>query len=165
MKRLLLLGIAAAGVSIVPPLHAANTTANLSVNAAIAAKASLTVGSAAINFADRSPDDYPAVPAAENPVSVTAKAHATTGQAVTLTVLAGGDLTSGGNTIGISNVTWTASGAGFSPGTMSASAAQTVGSWTGSGSRSGTMSFSLTNNWNYAVGNYSATAVFTLSAQ
>lgn len=98
-------------------------------------------------------------------MSVTAKAHATTGQNVTLTVLAGGDLTSGRNTIGIGNVTWTATGTGFSAGTMSAAAAQAVGAWSGSGSRSGTMSFSLTNNWNYAVGNYTATAVFTLSAQ
>lgn len=50
MTRYVLLGIATAGLAIGQPLHAADTTANLTVNASIAAKASLTIGSAAINF-------------------------------------------------------------------------------------------------------------------
>ena len=86
-----------------------------------------------INFPDADPDTVPSIPATENPVQVTANVTTGNNKTVTLTALAQGDLVSGSNTIPISNVTWTASGNGFSAGTMSKSAAQQVGRWTGTG--------------------------------
>ena len=83
---------------------------------------------------------------------------------MTLTCLAGGDLTSGSDTIPISDVTWTAEGSGFVAGTMNKTTAQPVGSWTGSGHRTGTLSFLLANDWNHATGSYTATATYTLTS-
>jgi hypothetical protein len=47
---------------------------------------------------------------------------------------------------------------------MNKATAQTVGSWTGSGNRSGTQSYALANSWNYATGAYTAMATYTLTA-
>jgi hypothetical protein len=135
----------------------------LTINAAVAAKAKLTLGVAAINFADSDPDSVPSIGASENPVSVTVKAHSGSSQTVTLTVQASGDLESGVDSIPIAKVTWTASGSGFVAGTMN-TLAQPAGSWTGSGQRSGTFSYFLANDWNYQTGSYTQSVVYTLSA-
>jgi len=135
----------------------------LTINATVSAKAKLTVGVAAINFADADPDTVPSIPAGENPVSVTVKAQTGSASTVTLTVAADGDLDSGTDTIDITNVTWTATGAGFIGGTMDTSA-QSAGSWTGSGQRNGTFSYLLANSWDYPPGSYSQTVVYTLTA-
>ena len=82
---------------------------------------------------------------------------------MTVTVLADGDLTSGGDTIGISFLTWTVGGAGFVAGTMSDAVAQSLASFTGPGNRGGTQTYALTNSWDYAIGNYSATITYTLT--
>jgi len=162
--RYLLLGVALAAIVLAQPLGAATDTKPLTVNAVVAARAVLTVSTAVINFADADPDTTPSITATEGPVSVTAKGKTTAAGNITLTLLASGDLASGTDTIGINNVTWTATGAGYSNGTMSSLAAQTVGSWTGSGNRAGTMTFALANQWSYVTGNYSASAQFTLTA-
>ena len=143
---------------------AASATANLTINATVSATAKLTFGSTTMTFTNQDPDTTPAIAASENAVSVTAKVRTGAASLATLTVLTGGDLTSGTNTIAISNVTWTASGTGFVPGTMNKTTAQSVGSWTGSGVRNGTLSFSLANSWSYATGSYAATSTFTLTA-
>jgi len=135
----------------------------ITINATVSAKAKLTLGVAAINFADADPDTVPSIAAGENPVSVTVKAHTGSASTVTLTVAADGDLDSGTDTIDITNVTWTATGAGFVAGTMNTSA-QSAGSWTGSGQQSGTFSYSLANSWDYNAGSYTQTVVYTLTA-
>lgn len=143
--------------------YAATDQQNLTINATVSAKAKLTLGVAAINFADADPDSVPAIAATENPVSVTVKAQTGGGSSVTLTVQANGDLESGTDTIDISNVTWTATGAGFVGGTMGTTA-QAAGSWTGPGRYDGTFSYQLANSWDYAAGSYSQTVVYTLTA-
>lgn len=145
------------------PAQAASDQQTLTINANVAARAKLSLSPSTINFADADPDDYPRV-AADSPVAVTAKVRTGASSTATLSVLANGDLVSGSDTIPIAKVSWTASGAGFVDGTMSKSAAQPVASWSGSGSRSGTMNFSLVNEWGYATGNYTQTAVYTLTA-
>jgi hypothetical protein len=141
----------------------ATDTQTLTVNAQVLAKAKLTLSVAAINFSDADPDVTPAVAATENPVSVTVKAHTGSGSTVTLTVKADGDLQATGGTIPITNVSWTASGAGFVGGTMDTTAVA-AGSWTGPGQYSGQFRFFLANNWSYQPGNYSQTVVYTLTA-
>lgn len=162
--RTLVLGIALLALAAAQPLVATSATSNLTVNATVSAMASLSIGSAAINFPDANPDSTPSIAATQNPVAVDAKGKTSAGSSITLTLVAADDLTSGSDTIAISNVTWTASGVGFVEGTMNKTSAQAVGSWTNSGNRSGSLSFALANSWAYATGTYSTTATFTLTA-
>lgn len=144
--------------------HAATTTSNLTVNTTIAARAVLVLGSASVNFPDSDPTSVPSIGATENPVNITARIRTGSASVSTLTALTGGDLVSGGDAILINNVTWTATGAGFTAGTMDKTVGQPVGSWTGSGEQVGTNNFFLANNWNYATGAYTATVTYTLTA-
>jgi len=146
------------------PAFAVTATQPLTVNMALSARAKLTLGVSAINFADADPDTSPSVANTEGAVTVTAKVRTGAASIATLTHLAGGDLTSGSNTIAISNVTWTVTGAGFVAGTMNKTTAQSAGSWTGSGSYSGTFSYSIVNSWSYPTGTYAASTTYTLTA-
>jgi hypothetical protein len=141
-----------------------STTQNLTVNATVSARVTLILAGGPVNFPDADPDTTPSI-VSGNVVTVTARARIGTAGTVTLTCQAGGPLTSGTDTIAISNVTWAGAGAGFdATGTMSSAAGQPVGSWTGPGSRSGTQTYSLANSWSYVPGGYSATVTYTLSA-
>ncbi len=136
------------------------------VGVLIASGATLTLGSNTISFPNADPDATPAIPATQNSVSVRCRITGATGSNVTLTLQANGNLISGGNSIPISNVTWTATGSGYSSGTMNTTPV-TVGSWpntSGSKTYNGTFSFFLKNSWEYATGNYTASVVYTLTA-
>ena len=162
MRKSLLLLIAVAAALVLSGVPAAaQPTANLTVSAAVNARASLTLSAAGVAFADADPDVTPNITGAPV-ITVTAKSRTSGGNAVTLTVQAATALTSGTDTIAASNVTWPAAG-DLSAGTLD-TAAVTIGSWTNSGSRSGNMTFSLVNSWAYATGNYSTTVTYTLSA-
>ena len=143
---------------------AAGQTQNATLNASINGLARLSLSSAALTFPDADPDTIPSIQAAQGPITLTAKARTSPNGAVTLTVLANGQLRSGVNTIPASNITWVASGAGFSNGTLSAATSQIVATWTGSGVRSGTQTFFFKNLWSYATGTYTLTMTYTLSA-
>jgi hypothetical protein len=157
---------------VVLALHLASTlafagdraTASLTINASVNARAKLTLSTSSINFPDADPDTTPLIPAAENAVNVTVKVRTRSVSTATLTHQAAGKLTSGRDSIPIPKVTWTATGTGFSSGTMSSTAARKVGIWSGSGSHSGTLNFSLANSWEYATGTYTASSTFTLIA-
>jgi hypothetical protein len=139
-------------------------TSNATLNAPITSMARLSLSSAAITFPDADPDTVPSVQASQGPITLTAKARTAPNGTVTLTVLASDHLRSGINTIPASNITWVASGAGFGNGTLSATAAQVVATWSGSGVRSGTQTFFFRNLWSYPTGNYTLTMTYTLSA-
>ena len=126
--------------------------------------ATLTLGVGSITFPSASPVTVSSIAANGNPISVTVT---TTGNPANwnLTVLANGDLVSGGSTVAIGNVTWTATGTGFVNGTMSKTTAQTLASGTGNVNLTGTQSYFLANSWNYVTGSYSQTVVYTLVAQ
>jgi hypothetical protein len=142
---------------------AASDTKDLEIKATVGSWAKLTLGETAINFIDTDPDTV-SIPASENAVSVTVKVRTGSTSAVALTHLAAGNLTNAdSDEIPIGNVTWTVSGAGFQAGTMSSTVAQTAGSWTGPGNRSGTFSYFLVNSWNYAIGSYSVSSTYILS--
>jgi hypothetical protein len=139
-------------------------TSNATLNASINSVARLSLSSAALTFPDADPDTVPSIQASQGPITVTAKARTSPNGTITLTVRASDDLRSGVNTIPASNVTWVASGAGFGNGTLSASTAQAVATWTGSGVRTGTQTFFFRNVWSYATGTYTLTITYTLSA-
>ena len=144
------------------PAAAQTSTATLSAN--IGTVARLTLSTASVSFPDADPDVTPQIPASGGPVLVTAKARATPGAQVLLTIQASRNLRSGLDTVNASNVTWTATGAGFVAGTLSRPTAVPAGSWTGSGIRSGAITFYFRNRWSYATGIYSTTMTFTLTA-
>lgn len=139
-------------------------TRNATLNASINGVARLSLSSTAMTFPDADPDTVPSIQAAQGPITLTAKARTSPNGSITLTVQANDHLRSGVNLIPASNITWVASGTGFSNGTLSAASAQIVAAWTGSGVRSGTQTFFFKNLWSYATGIYTLTMTYTLSA-
>jgi hypothetical protein len=135
----------------------------LTINATVAARATLTLGVPAINFPDADPGTVTDIPANENPVSVTASVRTGASSHPTLTVKTGGNLISGSDSIPITQVTWTATGS-FVGGTMNTTDTTASATWTGSGTRNGSFSYFLKNSWDYATGSYAATATYTLTA-
>jgi hypothetical protein len=125
----------------------------------------LTITPATISFASADPDTTPSIAAP----AITVRYHVRNNDTGSwqISLLATSDLTAGTATIGINNVTWTASPAPpFQAGTLSRTLAQTLASGTGTvqGNRTGTVVFSLANSWTYNVGSYSTSVVFTLTA-
>ena len=133
----------------------------LTINATVLSRAELTLSPTLISFPDANPTTTPSIPA-NVPVAVTARVR-TTGTP-TLGVVANADLTSPLNTIGVNQVTWTAT-APFAPGTMNFGTSQNAATFAaGSGQYSGTYTFALANSWNYPIGAYTTTATYTLTA-
>ena len=128
----------------------ASDTATLTANIATIAKLSLSTTS--VTFVDADPDTTPQIPALGGPLSITAKARATGGAQVVLTVQATDDLRSGLDTIGAPAITWTTTGTGFVGGTLSKSSSVRVAQWNGSGVRTGTQTLLFANLWTYPTG-------------
>ena len=125
----------------------------------------LTLSTSSISFASADPDTTPSVVAAA--VTVTYRVRNNAGGSWRITLLAGGDLTSGSASIPISLVTWTATPAPpFQNGAMSGTVAQTVASGAGNvqSPRTGNVVFSLENRWTHNPGIYTASIAFTLVA-
>jgi hypothetical protein len=142
--------------------QAQTDTKNVTVTANVNAKAKLTLGSNSATFADADPDVTPLLSASA--ISIDVKARTSAAGSVTLTVQSGGDLVSGSDTIAINQLTWTVTGTNFAAGTMSKTAAVSVGAWSGSGMPSGTQTYKLVNSWGYNTGSYTATITYTLTA-
>jgi hypothetical protein len=146
-----------------PALAQSTATATVNVTVNVSARATLDLhGTSAVTFADADPDTTSSIAAPAMTVDV--KGRTSGGSNVTLTVISSQDLTSGADTIGIANLTWTSTGSGFAAGTMNKTTAQTVGSWAGSGTHSGAVTLKLANSWAYNAGAYSATLTYTLTA-
>jgi hypothetical protein len=131
---------------------------------AAAQRLDLSVSPVSITFAAQDPDAAPVLFSA--PVQVTYRVRGTP-RPWTITVLAGGDLISGGATVDISNITWVATPAPpFQSGTLSKTVSQTLASGTGNVpvAATGHVTFRLANLWTYTAGTYTQTVVFTLSA-
>jgi len=142
---------------------AATDTKTVSVSATVSATAKLAISAATLTFPDADPDTTPSISATEGALTITAKGKTSAAGNITLVVKSDGPLTSGTDTIAISNLTWTAGGAGYVAGTMNTSD-QSVGSWTGSGTYAGTQTYALANSWTYVTGSYTATLTYTLTA-
>jgi len=137
----------------------------INANATVAARAKLTIAPTTINFPDADPDLVNPIPATENgSITVLSNIRTSSVGVSSLVCLANGDLIAAGATdIPITNISWTSSGAGYIGGTMSNSASQAVGSFTGSGANVGGFDFFLANSWAYDVGNYTQTVLYTLT--
>lgn len=146
------------------PLAAAAQTRTVTLNASINGQARLTLSTTGVSFPDSNPDVVPQVPGASGPLIITVKTRSTLNANIRLSVLASDDLRSGVRTIPASNITWTATGAGFVAGTLSRTTPQTVGSWVGSGARTGSQNLLFRNLWTHPTGTYTLTMTYTLSS-
>lgn len=142
----------------------ANQSVPVTAAAIIGGLAKLSLSAGSLTFPDADPDTVPVVTPSGGALSITAKTRTTFGSTATLTVQASDDLRSGTQVVPASALTWTASGPGFAAGTMNTSSAQLVGSWTSSGVRSGSQTYTLQNSWTYASGTYTMTITYTLTA-
>lgn len=139
------------------------STSSTTMTATVSALAKLTVSASALTFPDANPDSVPQVIPLQGALSITAKARTSSGSQVVLTVQADDDLRSGLQVIPASAITWTATGTGFSSGTLSKVAPVSLGSWPGSGVWSGTQTLSFSNLWAYSTGTYTCVLVYTLT--
>ena len=165
MKKAVWSGVLAAAVLALcstPAFAQATATGSVTVTANVSAKAKLTLGAASVTFNDADPDVTPLLTATAA-LSVDVKARTAAASTVSLTVQSSGDLDNGSATIGINNLTWTATGTNFVAGTMATSAV-TLASYTGGGNHAGLQTYRLVNSWNYATGTYTATITYTLTA-
>jgi hypothetical protein len=166
MKKAVWTGvIAVAGLMVFAGSASAQQTDTKSINVQVTvnARAKLTLGTNSISWVDADPDVTPTLTSGAVTVDVKARTSATGN--VTLTVLADGPFDNvDGDVIPLNTLTWTATGTSFVGGASSSAVAQSVGSWTGSGNRAGTNTYSLPNSWDYAVGTYSVGLNYTLSA-
>lgn len=131
---------------------------------AAAQRLDLGVTPAAIVIPSGDPDTVPIVSSA--PMTIEYRVRQNAQNPWLLTVIASGDLVSGASTIAISEVSWVATPSPpFQNGTLSSTVAQTVANGTGSVARPsiGSITFRLTNSWNYDAGIYTQSLVFTLS--
>jgi len=163
-KTLWKIGLSSAVVLLMSTSADAQTvTQPLNVSVTIASRAQLTLSTANLVIPDADPATVPTLTAPG--LTVTVGARTASAQPITLTVVAtGGDLTGTAGTIGIANLTWATTGTGFAgTGVSNATVAQNVGTWTGSGLRAGTQTYSLPNNWAYAPGTYATSLTYTLT--
>lgn len=141
-------------------------TGSVSLTAEVTSIAELTLGASTIDFPATNPSTT-SIPGSST-TSVTANVRTGSSSTATLVAVAGADLTSGSDTIPISNVTSTYSGdAGFfitTPIAMAKTPGVTLASGSNSGSWTGAFTWALANSWTYANGNYTATITYTLTA-
>jgi hypothetical protein len=147
----------------------ASASKDVTLSATVASTAKLTLATSTITFPDADPDTVANIPANEKNIAVTAKVKTGALTTATLTVLAADDLMSGTDAIKISNVTSTATnttGSFFLAGpiTWSKTAPGATVGQGHSGSYAGIFNWFLANSWDYATGNYSAQAQYTLTA-
>jgi hypothetical protein len=155
----LLLTFTSSGLALAGPVD----QVTVDIGVLIASSVTLTLTPNAITFPDANPDTTPSIPATQNPVAVQCRVVGSGSWNLILDAQATGNLISGSNSIPINQVRWTATGAGYTAGTMSTTPVR-AGQWTSSGNRTynGTFSYFLQNNWTYATGNYVATVTYTL---
>ncbi len=170
-SKIVLLAILAIALTGTGVAFGASTTGTVNLTAEVTSIAELTLGASVIDFPATNPSTT-SIPGSAT-TSVSANVRTGSGSTATLYALAGGDLVSGGDSIGIANVTstYTAStGSGFfitgtaipmsktTPGATIATGTNASGSYTG------TFTWALANSWSYANGNYTATITYTLTA-
>ncbi len=143
-------------------IEAQRGTTLLLVN--IPAQARLSFSATSVTFPDADPTSTPLVASVPVDITVTVRARVQRNAQVTLTVQSTDDLRSGVTVLPAALITWTTTGAGFAGGTLSRSAQQLVGRWTGSGIKVGTQNYRFENRWTHPTGVYSATLVYTLAS-
>ena|SRR5215217_1495262 len=149
----------------VPVYAQAPLTGAISIVAVFNSRIKLTFDRPSVVFDTEAYDINTVVPVQAAPLTVSAKARVPANTRIVLTVQASGPFTSATATIPVNKLTWTMTGTGFQgAGTANANAAKMLGSWRGSGSWTGQQVYQFLDSWDYSVGMYSLTMIYTLSA-
>jgi hypothetical protein len=168
--KVILSGVAALGVLTaawaLPPDVIVDTTVTASVGEA----ASLTISPTTVTFPSADPGTVASIPNSEGAISMSARTRIAANVDTIVLLESTGDLSTGGATpltIGSGNVSYALGGANFSgAATMVNSPSQrTLGSFTGPGVRTGTISYALANSYAYQPGTYTTTFRYTLTTQ
>lgn len=129
------------------------------------ARLELSISPTVITFPPADPDIEPMIPSV--PITVSYRIRQAQGANWQLTVLASGNLMSGGSMVDITNVTWIATPAPpFRNGTLNHTVAQVLAAGVGNvtPTATGSITLRLKNSWTYDTGTYTQTIVFTLSS-
>lgn len=160
MKKILLsllLAVAIGLGSFVTPAQAGEVSKFLTMKVISVAGVTLTLDQTMITFTPSGTNPTPG----DMPVNITISA-VTSGAGAVLAKLSAVKLVNGGEPmINEDKISWTATGAGWLPGTGSDSN-QTIGSWTGSGTRTGVLTFTLAGG-TYSAGSWQGNWNFTAS--
>ena len=158
------LNVVVLGAILVLPAVSSAQTRTATVTVSINGLARMSLSANAVTFPDSNPSLVPQVAPTSGPLNITVKARTPLNATIRLSVLASDDLRSGVRTIPAATITWTATGPGFVPGTLNTATPQSVGSWIGSGVRTGAQSLLFANSWNHPVGTFTTTMTYTLSS-
>ena len=120
----------------------------------------LSIGSSTITFPSSNPATVPTVSANENPVILSVSYS---GISIwTVTMIAGGALVSGANTIPIGNVHFTGTGMASLSGVLSTlTPILLANASVGQASGSENLNFTFTNSWTYSIGVYTSSVIIT----
>lgn len=146
------------------PSTASAQTRTATVNVSINGLARMSLSANSVTFPDSNPSLVPQVSPTSGALNITVKARTPLNATVRLSVLASDDLRSGVRTIPAATITWMAAGTGFVAGTLNRTTPQSVGSWIGSGVRTGSQSLLFANSWSHPVGTFTLTMTYTLSS-
>lgn len=154
---------------VVVPARVARAQTQLSqairVDAVIASFVKVQFDRMSVVFDTQAYDPATVVPVQATPLTVTAKARVPGNTRVVLTVQADGPFVSGASTIPANKLSWTMTGPGYQAGgTANPNAARMLGSWRGSSAWTGTQIYTFDDSWTYAVGVYSMTMTYTVTA-
>jgi len=144
-------------------VQAQSDNETLRINAQVDSRFKIEISANAVTFTRTvDPRTAPLIVQNEPPIQILVKATKGFFPFVYLRIQANGDLSDGlGHTIPVGNVTWQATGDGFTQNGQLTGASQRLGAWTVSGESQGTLAFSFQDNANFAPGVY--TLVVTLS--
>jgi hypothetical protein len=167
IRRLVLACLSALAAAFASPgLHAqSQLTQAVRVDAVIGSLVKVQFDRGSVQFDTDAYDPATVLPVEATPLTVTTKARVPGNTRIVLTVQAGGPFVSASSTIPANRLSWTTSGPGFQAGgSANPNAARMVGSWRGSGVWTGTQIYTFEDSWTYAVGVYTMTMTYTVSA-
>jgi hypothetical protein len=149
----------------VPVRAQAPPSGSIVVVATFDSRLKMTFDRTAVVFDTEAYDINTVVPVNATTLTVSAKARVPPNTRIVMTVQADGPFNSGVTTIPANKLTWTMTGPGFqNGGTANEHVARMLGSWRGSGSWTGEQTYQFLDSWDYAVGMYSLTMMYTISA-
>lgn len=136
----------------------------VTINAAVESRCKIEVSTSSVSFTRLSPDEQKVISQNEVPVEITIKATVRKNQRIYLRIRGLSDLVDAqtGQKIDVSNISWEATGSGFTSGQLHLNP-RLIGSWNRSGVQKGTITFYLQNRPDYVPGVYHLTVSMSVS--
>jgi len=135
------------------------------INATVETRCKIELSTNVVSFTRTGQPTGASIPQNEPPVAVTVKTTTRRSDRIYARIITPGDLTEvrTGDMIPAESISWTATGSGFSGGSLSKATPQEIGNWNRSGIYQGTLTFSFLDNTSYAPGTYTLVVTVTVS--